>query len=49
VIFFIEQEDEIYPRLARALGADGLVTCREGIEKLRRAVDKILPPGNIIT
>ncbi len=46
VLFFIEQEDEIYPRLARSLGANGLITYREGIEKLRCAVEKILPAGD---
>jgi len=46
VIYFIEQEDEIYPRLARSLGANGLITYREGVEKLKKAVDKILPAGD---
>ena len=46
MIFFIEQEDEIYPRLARSLGANGLITYREGVEKLKKAVDKILPAGD---
>lgn len=48
VIFFVEQEDEIYPRLARSLGASGLVTYRQGINKLMGAVEKILPPGRTI-
>ena len=49
VIFFIEQEEEIYPRLARSLGASDFITYREGIPKLRGAVDKILPSGRTIT
>lgn len=48
VIFFIEQEEEIYPRLARSLGASDLITYRAGIEKLQRAVEKILPADKTI-
>ena len=46
VIFFIEEEDEIYPRLARSLGAADLITYRQGIEKLKGAVDRILAAGD---